>query len=143
MTRWDCDVKLWRGVPYSFPAFHDWPVSAFDIVLSSTASLRYICCRTCFQWVPESSICHACTLIPDTTLEPGDVAVAEKDSDAEPPQSCYVVSTEDNSESQICGLCNDRMRLNFLQDTEEWVFMDCVEHDGIPVHESCRNIVYG
>ena len=143
MTRWDCDVKLWRGVPYSFPAFHGWPVSGFDIVLSSTASLRYICCRACFKWVPESSLYHACTLISGTTLEPGDVAVAEEDSDEEPRQSSYVISTEENSESHNCGLCKDRMRLEFFQDVEEWVFMDCVERDGIIMHEFCRNTVCG
>lgn len=143
MTRWDCDVKLWRDVPHSFPAFHGWPVSGFDIVLSSTSSLRYICCRACFKWVPESSIYHACTLIPGTILETGEVTVADEDSDEEPRQSSYVVSTEDNSESQTCSLCKCRMRLEFLQDAEEWVFMDCVEHEGIPVHEFCRDTAYG
>lgn len=144
MTRWDCDVKLWRGVPCSFPAFHGWPFSSFDdIVLSSTSSLRYTCCGTCYAWVPESSRYHACSLmrIPPREMPVDDSSSPEED-DAD-KQDVYVICTEENSESHMCTLCTDRMHLQFLQDIEEWVFMDCVEHEGIPIHKLCRDCVYG
>ena len=126
MTRWDCDVKLWRRLPCSFPAFHGWPVSGFDIVLSSTVSLRYICCRACYRWVSESPLYHTCTS--PLKLGLSDFAVAEEDMDEGPRQGVYVVSTEENSENQICGMYKTRMRLEYFHDIEEWVFMDCVEY---------------
>lgn len=151
MTRWDCDVKLWRGVPCSFPAFCGWPVSDFDIVLSSTASLRYISCRSCHKWIPESSSYHACSLpmgpdpeAPRRPLEPAaDVAFLPPDDEKCERKRVYVISTEQNSDSHMCSLCTDRMHLQYLHDVEEWAFMDCVEHEGLPIHAFCHDAVYG
>ena len=155
MTRWDCDVKLWRGVPCSFPFFYGWPVSRFlcddDIVLSSTATLRYICCRVCYKWVPESSPYHVCTTIPVPRRQESKIAISsdfnsipEEEEDTTVDEKCvYVVSTEENSESHLCGVCTDRMHLEFLHEIEEWAFMDCVEHEGFPMHKLCRDCVYG
>lgn len=179
MTRWDCDVKLWRDVPCSFPAFHGWPLSSLDIVQSSTASVRYICCGACYEWVPECSRYHNCLskpaprtkpshahLISDTDVIAATAAASATlttdstandttiDYDNTPfsedlgleentKQSVYVVVTDDNEDAHICGICSQRMRLEFVQDIEEWVFMDCVEHDRVPVHELCRDCVYG
>lgn len=162
MTRWDCDVRLWRGVPCSFPALHGWPVSAFDVVQSSTASLRYICCGACYQWVPEFTRNHSCLLskpihvdliratdnktATDTTDATDNETATDDDNsslDEKPRPSVYVVSTEENFETSFCGICHDRMRLQFLHDVEEWVFMDCVEHDGVPIHKFCHDCVHG
>ncbi|CAM9555371.1 unnamed protein product [Ectocarpus sp. 8 AP-2014] len=126
MTRWDCDVRLWRGVPCSFPRFYGWPVSPFrndDLVLSSnTCSLRYVWCGVCYKWFPELSRYHACVT---------------EESDTE-EQSVYVVATEDNEHLSRCNLCTDRMRMDFRQDINEWVYMDCVEHEGVLVHKLCK-----
>ena len=171
MTRWDCDVKLWRDVPCSFPAFHGWPLSSLDIVQSSTASVRYICCGACYEWVPTCSRYHNCLskrshahLISDTDVTAATAATSAAsaalttdstiDYDNNPfskdlgveentKQSVYVVVTDDNEDADICSICSQRMRLEFIQDIEEWVFMDCVERDGVPVHELCRDCVYG
>ena len=134
MTRWDCDVKIWRGVPCSFPAFHGWPVSRFrddDIVLSSTASLRFISCSVCYNWIPESSRYHNCQVIHPPKKQEAKIVVTEG--------SVYVVAKD---EYKKCYLCNDRVLLQFLPDIEEWVYMDCVEHEGVPVHKVCRDIAY-
>ena len=152
MTRWDCDVRLWRGVPCSFPAFHGWPVSAFDVVQSSTASLRYVCCGVCYQWVPEFTRNHSCLLsrpgradLIRTTATDNETATDDDSSslDEKPRPRVYVVSTEENYETSLCGVCHDRMRLQFLHDVEEWVFMDCVEHEGVPIHRLCHDCAYG
>lgn len=158
MTRWDCDVKLWRGVPCSFPAFYGWPFSDFDIVLSSTASLRYVSCRLCHKWIPESSRYHACSQPmrpdPEAPRRPLEAAADvvflppddEEGRDDETPgeeKRVYVISTEQNSDSHMCSLCTDRMHLQYLHDIEEWVFMDCVEHEGLPIHAFCHEAVFG
>ncbi len=171
MTRWDCDVKLWRGVPCSFPAFHGWPAPMFDIVLSSTASLRYTCCPSCLRWVPETPWYHDCmkhvVSVPTTTTTTTTRSVAaaitartktaelvnidtcgstlSNDSESEdgPRSPVYVISTEENYKNNRCNLCQDLFRLQFLHDIEDWVFMDCVEHEGSLVHECCRDIVLG
>jgi len=143
MTRWDCDVKLWRGVPASFPAFHGWPVlDTRNTVLSSTASVRYICCHACHKWVSQSSPDHLCT--PGEGLVLTNAAVSETVTcpEPEPDRRVYVISTEDNSETQSCSICKDRMHLDFIHDIEEWVFMDCVYHNGRIVHEFCRNTAF-
>lgn len=153
MTRWDCDVRLWRGVPCSFPAFHGWTFSRFredDIVLSSTASVRYTVCSACYKWVPEFSRYHECTVTHVPRPQESRVATAdvfasvaseEEDDDVE-GQLVYVVATDENSESRRCSLCHDLMRLQFVHDIEEWVFMDCVEHDGVVLHKFCRDVAY-
>lgn len=152
MTRWDCDVRLWRGVPCTFPAFHDWPPSLSfnddkdDLVLSSTASLRYVWCPACYTWIPENARHHACTA-PSPAPAP---APATEDSghwedseeESAPKASVYVVATEENDDNHMCALCTQRMRLQFIQDIEQWVFMDCVEHEGLTIHEFCRDAVY-
>ena len=158
MTRWDCDVKLRRGIPSSFPAFHGWPPSRFlcdqsmaadNLVLSSTASARFTCCPACYQWVPENSPHHVCAPTPTRCIsaepaEPAEPAGPEDSEDPEEePERVYVVSTEDNSESQRCNLCTERMSMEFFQDIEEWVFMGCVEHEGVPVHKLCRLCAHG
>ena len=161
MTRWDCDVKLRRGIPSSFPAFHGWPPSRFlcdqpvavdNLVLSSTASARFTCCRACFQWVPENSPHHACAPTPTrhNLAEPPAEPPAETPADwedaedsEEEPERVYVVSTENNSKNQRCHLCTERMSMEFLQDIEEWVFVGCVEHEGVPVHKLCRVCAHG
>lgn len=145
MTRWDCDVKIWRGVPCSFPAFHGWPVSRFrndDIVSSSTASLRYICCSVCYNWVPESSRYHKCRVIHSPKQDDSKIPVTEFESVQKegPVQDCVYVVAKD--EYNKCYLCNDRVLLQFLPGIEEWVYMDCVEHEGVPVHSFCRDIAY-
>lgn len=165
MTRWDCDVKLWRGVPCSFPAFHGWPAPMFDIVLSSTASLRYVACPSCLKWVPETPWYHDCTrhVVPvptttvttvaavaavaetnDTNIDTCDSTLSDDDPESEdrPRSPVYVISTEENYDKIRCDLCQDRFHLQFLHDIEDWVFMDCVEHEGSLVHECCRDIVY-
>ncbi|CAN0247721.1 unnamed protein product [Ectocarpus sp. 6 AP-2014] len=139
MTRWDCDVRLWRGVPCSFPKFYGWPVSSFrndDLVLSSTCSLRYVWCGVCYKWFPELSRYHACATTQAPHHQQSDVT---EESDTE-EQSAYVVATEDNEHLSRCNLCTDRMRMNFRQDIEEWVYMDCVEHEGVLVHKLCRDV---
>lgn len=166
MTRWDCDVRLWRGVPCSFPALHGWPVSAFDVVQSSTASLRYIFCGACYQWVPEFTMHHSCLLstpshvdliratdnktatdTTDATDNATDNETATDDDnnslDEKPRPSVYVVETDEHEDVHMCGICTQPMRLDFVHDVEAWVFMDCVEHEGVPVHEICRDCVYG
>lgn len=143
MTRWDCDVKLWRGVPASFPAFHGWPVlGTRDNVLSSTASVRYICCHACNKWVPQSSPGHVCT--PGQGLVSTNAAFPETGASPKPApnQKTYVISTEENFETQVCSICTNRMHLEFIHDIEEWVFMDCVQHKGGVVHEFCRNTAF-
>lgn len=168
MTRWDCDVRLWRGVPCSFPAFHGWPVSTFDIVQSSTASTRYVSCGECSTYCRSSSRCHTCFGTPppkpeqcdahltrdigqtDTADVTGSVdsdnatasGISDDDDDDDDRQPVFfVVSTGDNGHIYTCYICHDRMRLDFLPDAEEWVFMDCVEHEGVPVHKDCYDCV--
>lgn len=155
MTRWDCDVKIRRGVPCSFPSFHGWrpersPHTVFtafdDVVASSTAATRYIWCRACHQWVPEPSQFHACMAATPPTASAADShfesGFASADDKAPPKPSVYVISTEENSESYACHVCTDRMRLEFLPDIDEWIFMDCVAHEGVVIHELCRDCVY-
>lgn len=143
MTRWDCDVRLWRGVPCSFPAFHGWPLSPFlndDIVLSSTSSLRYVWCGGCYKWFPESSRYHRCVqgLHQQSSGEnASDSACVSEDGTEEQP--VYVIVTEENEAYSSCHVCTERFRMNFCQDVEAWVYMDCVEHEGVPVHKLCRD----
>lgn len=162
MTRWDCDVKLWRGVPCSFPAFHGWPPCPLlpsDIIQSSTASVRYICCDSCYEWVPEFTRDHSCLLskpghidlirandnktVTDTTNATDNDTATDDDNNSLDEKPVYVISTDENWQTGFCGLCHDRMRQEFLHDLEEWVFMDCVEHDGVPIHKFCHDAVYG
>lgn len=151
MTRWDCDVKLWRGVPCSFPAFYGWPAPVLDVVRASTASLRYICCPTCYQWIPESWRFHACLSTPELEADANNDAHSyhssasadNSDLNEKPNRSVYVKMTDENSDDLKCSLCFDRMRMDFLHDIEEWVFADCVEHEGVVIHEFCRDAVYG
>ena len=142
MTRWDCDVRLWRGVPCSFPKFHGWPVSPFrddDLVLSSTCSLRYVWCGGCSNWLPELSRYHACGLR-QARHHAEDAEDAEDVEDAE-REPVYVVATEDNEHLSRCNLCKDRLRLEYMQDIEEWVYADCIEHEGVLVHKLCRDVL--
>lgn len=81
--------------------------------------------------------------MPETKGLEADEAFAEEDLDEKPTPLIYVIATDENTECMICGLCKDRMRLEYLHDIEEWVYMDCVEHEGIPVHEDCRNTAFG
>ncbi|CAM9093794.1 unnamed protein product [Ectocarpus sp. 12 AP-2014] len=163
MTRWDCDVKLWKGVPCSFPAFHGWPSSSSvhhdnrDIVSSSTASTRYSWCHACYNWIPDNTRHHDCSApggITDRTA-PASENCEESDSldipkdwvdsgedESTPKPRAYVLVPDEDSDFLRCSLCNDRMRLDFLHDIEQWVFMDCVEHDGTILHEICRDVVY-
>lgn len=149
MTRWDCDVKLWRGVPCSFPAFHGWTVSAFrygNVVLSSTATVRYVWCGAC-KWVPYCSRGHECTVTPVPQRQEFKIATASDSASvpeevASMEECMYVIATEKFSDIYTCSLCTQRMRLEFLQEIEEWVYMDCVEHEGVPIHKLCRDCVY-
>lgn len=61
---------------------------------------------------------------------------SEEEDDIE-EQSVYVISKGDVVFR--CYMCAEPMRLQFLQDIEEWVYMDCVEHEGVPVHKLCRD----
>jgi len=80
----------------------------------------------------------------DIEEQPVYVVATEDNEDNEDieDQPVYVVATEDDEHGSKCKLCTDRMGLEFLQDIEEWVYMDCVEHEGVPVHKFCRD-VYG
>lgn len=72
-----------------------------------------------------------------------DTTANETSDDDDDRQPVYVVSTDDNDHIDSCCICHDRIRLDFLHDTEEWVFVDCVEHEGVPVHKTCYDCVYG
>lgn len=142
MTRWDCDVKLWRGVPCSFPAFHGWPCNrAPDVVSSSTATIRYVWCGSCLRWVPAHPRYHCCVPEP-TATNPRPSADRKNSVPGGTRRADYVVSTEDNSQNHSCGVCASQMRVEFRHDIEEWVFVDCVEHEGLPIHKLCRDCVY-
>ncbi|CAM9205357.1 unnamed protein product [Pylaiella littoralis] len=163
MTRWGCKVVLDRGVPVFPPDSHGWPVRRSgarrgDVVLCSTATVRYVCCHACHRWVPEGLQAHACTAPPSLEVGPlgpvGPVGPVGPDADAESSSSSsssssgarasvYVVSTEENFESLVCPVCSDRMRMQYMLDVEDWVFMDCVEHDGVVMHEECRDCAFG
>ncbi|CAM9098951.1 unnamed protein product [Sphacelaria rigidula] len=148
-----CQAVERRTVPCSLPTFHGWPVSKFDIVLSSTAHLRYICCPVCCKWIPESSLYHTCQIKADDVAEtaaarsdgkPADFAIGEEDIVEQPRQRACVVATDENLGNHMCNLCQQRMRLEYIDnDDEDWVFMDRVEHEGRIVHELCRDVVFG
>jgi hypothetical protein len=73
-----------------------------------------------------------------------DFALREEDIVGIPKQRVCVVATDENSGNHMCNLCQQRMHLEYIDnDDEDWVFMDCVEHDGSIVHELCRDVVLG
>lgn len=165
MTRWGCKVSLSEGVPCSPPELLGWPerrsvAGCPDIVLYSTAATRYICCHACHEWFPDTCHVHKCP--PPTIVETREeYCVGDCDydyiysSDSDSKSKCasvsdetsedrvYVISTDENYETLVCNVCNERMRLEYIQDIEGWVFMDCVERGGVPIHELCRDCAYG
>lgn len=154
MTRWDCDVKLWRGVPCHPPAFYGWPSRLEgsgsgsgsdkhnDLVRSSTSCARYVCCPTCHQWVLYQARCRKCGVSAEPK-EPKPPKKTEELEERRESSDTYVIATDENSTSHVCWLCTDRMHLEYLHDIEEWIFKDCVEHEGEVVHAFCRNCIDG
>lgn len=83
---------------------------------------------------------------PEDSEDPEDPEDTEDTEDTEDPedpeqQPVYVVATEDNEHLSKCNLCKDRLRLEYIQDIEEWVYTDCVEHGGVIVHKLCRDVL--
>lgn len=76
----------------------------------------------------------------EDTEDNEDTEDTEDNEDTE-EQPVYVVATEDNEHLSRCNLCKDRLRLEYIQDIEEWVYTDCVEHEGVLVHQLCRDVL--
>lgn len=53
-TRWDCDVSLLRGIPNTFPSFHNWNTT--NNMSSKCIDNRFNMCHTCNSWVEQSEI---------------------------------------------------------------------------------------
>ncbi|CAN0557056.1 unnamed protein product, partial [Ectocarpus sp. 12 AP-2014] len=54
----------------------------------------------------------------------------------------YVVCSDDAPYTYHCHLCKDRIHLKYRHEIEEWVYRDCVEHDGEILHKTCRDVVF-
>jgi len=98
--------------------------------------------------LPELSRYHACGLRQarhhaEDAEDAEDVEDAEDAEDVEDAERepVYVVATEDNEHLSRCNLCKDRLRLEYMQDIEEWVYADCIEHEGVLVHKLCRDVL--
>lgn len=58
-TRWDCDVSLIRGIPNTFPSFHNW--STKNQMFYTGSDERFNMCHTCNSWVAQVDIYnHPC-----------------------------------------------------------------------------------
>ena len=147
--RWDCDVSLDSGIPYTFPLFHGWNESRRKIIFGSR---NFHTCLRCGEWVSDIDIeTHNCSKDYqnsepiDQTEEDINIIDETPFSDMEEEEEespLYVVITDDNYETTRCILCQDQMKIEFLSDLEEWVFMACVEHDGSVIHKFCCDVVY-
>jgi hypothetical protein len=137
-TRWDCDARLWRGIPDRIPRFHGWHLG------EPVQDSRFVVCHHCRTYVPQGGVwSHPCWDIPDS--DPGLAAPAENDAtDEEPAEETprkYVVATEENAGDNKCRLCGDRTRLEVDQDLEDWIYPDCVLVLGRVLHEECHRVV--
>ena len=170
-TRWDCDVKLWRGIPCSIPSFYGWKNIDNPLRGQDPSDTRFYACHHCNTFVPESEVPgHSCWNVStdvttskyDTTALDegvsettpsgvldhgfsthwGDANEDEEESTEEPP--CFVEITDEVEEihnNGKCFLCSDRMKMEYKQDLEFWVYKDCVLVLNRVVHKECYMIV--
>jgi len=144
--RWDCDVSLQSGIPNTFPLFHGWKESRRKIVFGSK---NFHTCFSCGEWVSDIDIdTHLCTKDYQDIeiIEPMEVeeenCFFEEDEEIVEEDLVYVITTDDNYEVQRCLLCQDLMKLEFLQEIDEWVFMDCVEYENSVLHKFCHDVMH-
>lgn len=137
--KWDCDVSVRSGIPYTFPLFHGWNESVKKRLFGSN---NFNMCVNCDEWISEIDLyTHNCSKdfqnIDKIDIEENIVEETEEE-DPHP----YVIATDENYESMRCNICQEVMKLNYLQDIEEWVFIDCVEYDGSSIHKMCYDVFY-
>ncbi|CAN0431271.1 unnamed protein product, partial [Ectocarpus sp. 8 AP-2014] len=52
----------------------------------------------------------------------------------------YVVCSDDTPDTYFCHACKERLHLTYHKEMKEWVYRECVEHDGEIVHKTCRDV---
>ena len=142
--KWDLDVGLRLGIPNTFPLFHGWVESRKKIVFYSK---NFHNCIDCGEWVSEIDIdTHNCFKHFQENII--DEEIYESDSESittDPPEieeEVYVIANDDNYENMRCDLCKELMKLKYIHDLEEWVFMDCLDYEQKVIHKICHDVVY-
>lgn len=170
-TRWDCDVNLWRGIPDSFPSFHGWRsgvIHGSSDYSEPTTDSRFYVCHHCNSYVPEVDVpSHSCwdysegkdgedklDDTPPTISDPPrkdyyydghvhDRSDWRKAKIPEKDRPKFVLASEENTpENGKCYLCMERLRLQYDNDSEEWIYPGCIRIDEGVVHEACYSVIY-
>lgn len=129
-TRWDCDVRLWRGIPYSTPSFHGWIYTGSD---PPSVDTNFYVCHHCDTNVPESEVYqHPCWDEP--------IGDNENEPSEEPEENIgFIIATEDNmGDNGRCFLCKNKMKLEYDIEVEDWILPGCIVVEGKTIHQECH-----